>query len=121
MKTINAKWRYDFGEDILYFTKLKKSYSSSVKQEDFIFDLENEDKICGLEILNASKHFHLTKIQLKNISELKLNLIISEKVIKLEFELEVTLRNSAQNNVLAVEKINENHFKPMEKSMLALA
>jgi len=121
MKNINAKWDYDFGEDILYFTKLRKSYSSSVKQDDFIFDLDVEDNICGVEILNASKHFHLSRIQLKNISELKLNLIINEKIIQLEFELEVTLRNSAQNNVFAVEKINENHLKSMEKSMLALA
>ncbi len=121
MKSINAKWDYDLNDDILYFTKLKKTYNSSIKQDDFIFDLDNESKICGIEILNASKHFNLNKINLKNISELKLNIIIDEKSIQLKFDIEINIRNSIQTSILAVEKINENHLKPMEKNMFALA
>ena len=55
---------YDGKKDLLYirFDDEKRQIVNRRVTEDIVLDMEDEDKIIGIEILEASKHINLAKV-----------------------------------------------------------
>lgn len=55
---------YDGKTDLLYirFDEEKHQVINKRVTEDIVLDVEENDKIVGIEILEASKHINLTKV-----------------------------------------------------------
>lgn len=55
---------YDGKADLLYirFDEEKHQIANKRVTEDIVLDIEENDKIIGIEILDASKHINLSKV-----------------------------------------------------------
>jgi len=65
---------YDEGEDILFFTKAKPS-KGTLEIGDFIIDIDENGNLTSLELLNASKIFHIKKNLLSSIESAKIRIV----------------------------------------------
>ena len=83
MKRENAKALYNFEDDILVAMPLERKYDSSFQIGNFIFDLDKENNIKGIELINASKSFGVPKAFLKDMVSGKIEVIISDKYIQI--------------------------------------
>ena len=104
-KMKKAKIKYNFEEDIFIARPLSRNYDSSFQIGDFIFDLNDKNIVVGMEILNASKIFGLSKIALKNMLTCKLEIIISDKFIKVDIQVKSNLRNNETISNLSIERV----------------
>ena len=61
---LKMKIYYDGKADLLYirFDEEKRQVVNKRVTEDIVLDIEDEDKIIGIEILDASKHVNLAKV-----------------------------------------------------------
>lgn len=58
---------YDKENDDLFLSKGRGNYEGSVEIGDFIIDFSKNDKIVGIEIMNASKNLNISKSLLNSI------------------------------------------------------
>jgi uncharacterized protein YuzE len=60
----DMKIYYDGKADLLYirFDEEKHQIVNKRVTEDIVLDIEEDDKIIGIEILDASKHINLSKV-----------------------------------------------------------
>jgi len=111
-KPIKAKFDYDFQNDVLYMMQEKREYYSSIQNKDFIFDLDKNDNINGIEILNVSRVIGTSKFFLNNIKSgtVQIETIKMDKgtLIKLHIYLECAVRNSNKIQSLNTENISED-------------
>ena len=107
-----GKYIYDFVEDVIYLVPFRRTYSSSFQIDNFIFDLDKNRKLVGLEILNASKVMNIPKIFLKNAAKGRLEIVAKKDKIYIKLEMVGILRNKHLKNILNVERIHENNFSP---------
>ena len=115
-----VKVNYDYALDILYVRPIKRKYDSSFEMDNFIFDLDNEKKIIGLELLNASKKFKIPKLYLHNLKHIKIEINSSDDILKINIELKSIIRNGERIGVLNVEKINSEHINETNLNMSAV-
>ena len=81
------KIKYDYNEDILYILKREKSIVYSIDIMDFIIDLDSNNKVVGLEILNASKNLNISKNQLKEVKEGNISTLTLKNAFGVKFFL----------------------------------
>jgi len=86
MKEEKAKILYNFEDDIFLARPLERDYDSSFQIGNFIFDLDKNNNVRGIELINASKLFGIPKAFLKDMISGKLEMIISEKYIQIKFK-----------------------------------
>jgi uncharacterized protein YuzE len=115
-----AKIEYHYEEDIFSARPLKRNYDNSMQIGDLIFDLDENGKINGLEILNASKIFNIPKLALKNMVSGKIIVEVNKKYIKLEVNINSVLRNAEKATTLNLERIRPELFQPMELKMAVI-
>lgn len=58
---------YDEENDDLFISRSRGNYEGSVEIGDFIVDFSKDDKITGIEIMNASKNLSVSKSLLAKI------------------------------------------------------
>lgn len=138
MKQENAKLDYDFENDILFcsknndqkFSKIfdffymsakNRKYSSSIDYDNFILDLDENNKIVGLEILSASNLFNLSKLQLQSLKQAKFEFIIDSKKIKINIHLEILFRNKQENSNLILNELNDYFKNSFDSSIIGYA
>ncbi len=116
-QTVAAKVKYDFGNDIFVARPIKREYDTSVKRDDFIFDLDKNNNIVGMEILNASKLFRTSKYFLKNHGKIYIELQVNEKAINIMIHIELFVRNSIRDNVINIERLKPDFINPSELNL----
>ena len=114
MKEDKAKASYDFEEDIFLARPIERKYESSFQIDNFIFDLDKENKIIGLEMFNASKVFGIPKAFLKNIGSGKLEVVISKQYIIVNIQIKTKVRNSDRVNSLSIERVRPEFVNQAE-------
>lgn len=103
---------YDFQNDVFYSKPARRSYSHSEQIGDFIIDFDNNGRISGLELLNASKYFKKPKSFLKNVFSHSVKIEISKKYIGIEIGVMSKQRNKEVDSLLNLEKLNEFALEP---------
>lgn len=58
---------YDEENDDLFLRKGREKYEASIEIGDFIVDFSKNDRIVGIEIMNASKNLNISKALLNTI------------------------------------------------------
>jgi len=92
-KSEASKYDYDLQNDSIFFYGEDKKYKSSVELEGVILDFNNEDYLMGIEILDASEKFNVSKADLVNIKNFDATIIISKENIDVRMKMEYYKRN----------------------------
>lgn len=116
-KKTPAKANYDFETDTFSAISLKRDYNSSFQKEDMVFDLDMKGQIVGLEILNASDNFKIPKAFLKNIKDIKIEIEVSDKLMKIKILVKTLIRNSEKTTALNLERIKPDFVNPSELNL----
>ena len=92
-KSEASKYDYDLQNDSIFFYGEDKKYKSSVELEGVILDFNEEDYLTGIEILDASEKFNVSKADLLNIKNFDATIIISKENIDVRMKMEYYKRN----------------------------
>jgi hypothetical protein len=92
-KSEASKYDYDLQNDSIFFYGEDKKYKSSVELEGVILDFNEEDYLTGIEILDASEKFNISKADLLNIKNFDATIIISKENIDVQMKMEYYKRN----------------------------
>lgn len=94
------KYDYDIQSDSIFFYGSDKKYRSSIDLDGIILDVSEDDYIMGIEILDASEKFNVSKMDLGNIKHFEANIEISKENIKINMEIKLYKRNGLVNKYL---------------------
>lgn len=92
-KIVSNKYDYDLINDSLFFYKEGEKYKSSLDFEGIILDFSEDDNLMNIEILDASKKFHVSKSELHNLQLFNATIEVNKENIKVAMKLEVHKRN----------------------------
>lgn len=107
MKELKAnKYDYDSQSDSVFFYGTDKEYEYSIDLDGIIIDFSEDKQIMGVEILDASKKFKLSKSDLHNIKHFNALIEITKNNIDVSMKIEVSKRNKLINKSL--NKISAN-------------
>ncbi|WP_135605626.1 DUF2283 domain-containing protein [Methanococcoides sp. NM1] len=94
MKELTAnKYDYDSQSDSVFFYGTDKEYEYSIDLDGIIIDFSEDKQIMGVEILDASKKFNLSKSDLHNIKHFNALIEITKNNIDVSMKIEVSKRN----------------------------
>ena len=108
-KSEASKYDYDLQNDSIFFYGEDKKYKSSVELEGVILDFNEEDYLTGIEILDASEKFNVSKADLLNIKNFNATIIINKENIDVQMKMEYYKRNKLIDtnlNALALNTMN---------------
>ncbi|MCD4765541.1 MAG: DUF2283 domain-containing protein [Methanosarcinales archaeon] len=108
-KSEASKYDYDLQNDSIFFYGEDKKYKSSVELEGVILDFNEEDYLTGIEILDASEKFNVSKADLLNIKNFNATIIINKENIDVRMKMEYYKRNKLIDtnlNALALNTMN---------------
>lgn len=111
-------WKYDFETDIIFFRDKSLKYHTSIDLGDLIVDLAEDGTPIGVELLDASKHFNVSKMVLKNVENLKADIFVSETEIKVTLKAFVKLRNATVEKVSVSSGVNDINLQPSQTAMV---
>lgn len=111
------KWKYDFETDTFYFRDKSISYHSSIDMGDLIMDIGEDGTPIGVELLDASKNFKVSKVVMKGIEGFNANIDISETEIKVTIKAFVKLRNTKIEKVSVSHGVNDINLQPGQTAM----
>ncbi len=112
-----GKLVYRFEDDVFFVRPLKRKYDSSFQIGSIIFDINSENKINGVEILNASKLFGASKLFLKNLISGKIIVEVNKKYLKIQIILESLVRNAQKSSILNIERVRPEFLQPTELNL----
>lgn len=84
---------YDYKNDILFFKVKNRQYQKSLDFEDLVVDIDKEGYITGIQIMDASKLFGLTKDALLKVRKWEFNAKVEDKIVTIKLVFEVVKRN----------------------------
>lgn len=114
MKEEKAKILYNFEDDIFLARPLERDYDSSFQIGNFIFDLDKSDNVRGIELINASKLFGIPKTFLKDMVSGKLEIVVSEKYIRINIQIKTKVRTADNTSSLSIERVRPEFINPTE-------
>jgi len=89
-----SKIDYDLENDSLFIYGSGKKYKKSIDLNDIILDMSEDDYVMAIEILEASKKFNFSKVDLLNIQSFDADIEINEDTIKIDMKIEIIKRNN---------------------------
>ena len=84
---------YDYENDSLFLFTRGASYKQSLNLDNIIIDFDENNHIKGVEILDASERFGVSKYAIKKPEKIEINLNVSEKKIELSIQITLQIRN----------------------------
>ena len=94
-RTLNkvGEYDYDYKNDIFFFKVKNREYSHSIELQNLVIDFDEEAFVVGLQILNASDIFQLTKKELREVKNFKMQSKIKDGVIQINLTFNRNVRN----------------------------
>lgn len=116
----DANYDYDALNDSFYARPIDGEYSSSFTTDDVIIDIDENRKITGIEVLNASKKFGMSKFELLHPIELEFDVNTNDGEMSIALKLTFMKRNHPLARSISVSGINDMNLSP-SSSTFALA
>lgn len=111
-------WGYDFETDTLFFHDNKIKYKSSIDLGDLILDIGEDGSPIGVELLNASKNFDVSKVVMTKIKNMKSDIKISHESIEVKVRVYVTRRNASIEKISVSRGINDVNLQVGQTAMV---
>lgn len=99
---------YDVENDSLYLYVKGATYVHSLNLDNVIIDIGSEQYVKGVEILNASKKFGVSKHALMKPREIDVRIDVSHEKIELCIELTLEIRNKFAPKSFIASDANES-------------
>lgn len=115
-----SKFDYDYLNDTFYAYHKEREYISSLVLDGIIIDLNEDKEFIGIEVLNASKTFGISKHELLSPIELAYNVKISDDELIVSLKLTFIKRNHPVVKTFSAIGINDMNLSPASNT-LALA
>lgn len=104
-----GEFDYDFRNDIIFFKVKNREYSHSIELSSLIIDFDKEDFIVGLQIINASEIFQISKHILRDVNGFNMQARINEGVIQINLSFNMISRSKKiECKPIIFERIDEN-------------
>ncbi|WP_094228462.1 DUF2283 domain-containing protein [Methanolobus psychrotolerans] len=97
---------YDVQNDSFFAYSKDVKYKSSIDIDGIILDIGEDNSIMGIEILDASKKFGISKYDVQHYKKLNVQMDISPKVIDLKMTMRVGKRNAEVLREAAASALN---------------
>jgi len=111
---------YDYGNDILFFKVDEREYSHSVELKDYVFDVDVEGYVVGLQIFGASEYFGMSKIALRDVKNWQIKTLVENNYIEIRLVFNSIVRNKlVEKNPILVQKIEEDMVDSSVTSCIA--
>ncbi|WP_048140771.1 DUF2283 domain-containing protein [Methanosarcina horonobensis] len=112
-------WRYDFETDTFFFRDKNLQYHTSIDMGNLILDLGEDGTPIGIELLDASKNFNVSKIVMKGIEGFNATIDVSETEIKVTIKAFVKLRNTKVEKVSVSYGVNDVNLQTGQTAMVS--
>lgn len=110
-------WNYDLETDIFFFRDKSQKYYFSIEIGDLVLDLGIDGSPIGVELLNASKNFGVSKLLLNGITSFKSLVTISKTDIEVTITVSATFRNANVEKVSVSRGINDMNLQAGQIAM----
>ena len=112
---------YDSVDDIFYSYPLDRKYKESVMIDNFVFDLDANNEVVGVEIVDYSKLLGLSKYYANRIQKGKINIQVNSETIRIEIHALVNIRNQNRDRYIDYERVNKEDISPSSLSCSVVA
>ncbi|MCS3923413.1 DUF2283 domain-containing protein [Methanosalsum natronophilum] len=117
----NSHFDYDWLNDSMYIYPHDREYKSSLMlDDDIILDVGENGRIVGIEILEASKKFNVSKYEMHDPIELQVNFEVKDGKFTLNLNMTFVKRNKTIPKSISLTGENEMNLSP-GSTTLALA
>ena len=110
-KKFNVRFGYDYLEDIFYFRAKHKRYKESVLFDNLVFDIDEKDRIIGMEIFKISKVLNIPRYHLNRIKSMRFEVDVDRENIAFSIIMDIEIRN----------KISEKAFQASQPNVWNIA
>jgi hypothetical protein len=110
---------YDMENDSFFAYSKEMKYKSSIDLDGIILDIAEDNSLMGVEILDISERFGITKYDASNYKKLNVRVKVSEKLIKVEIAFSVLKRNASVPRSLKASTLNSMNL-PVGSESLAV-
>ena len=108
---------YDYENDSLFFFTKGAGYKQSLDLDNVIIDFDEHNHIKGVEILDASERFGVSKFAIKNPEKINIQLNVSEKKIELSINIILQIRNQEIPRAISAIGTNLSNIPPGTMAM----
>ncbi|WP_292466458.1 DUF2283 domain-containing protein [Methanolobus sp.] len=112
---------YDMQNDSFFAYSKGMKYKSSIDLDGIVIDISEENSIMGVEILEVSDKFGISKYDVKNYKALNMNVKISKKMIRVELVFSVLKRNAPTPHVIQASALNSMNLPVGSESLAVVA
>ncbi|RXG35177.1 DUF2283 domain-containing protein [Methanohalophilus sp. WG1-DM] len=116
----HSHFDYDWINDSMYIYPQDRKYKSSLMLDDIILDVDENNKFVGIEILDASRKFNISKYEMREPVELNVNFEVEDGKLTLNLKMTFVKRNHPVAKTVSVTGNNEMNLSP-GSTTLALA
>ena len=110
----------DFQIDSLLVYSGETTYKESIELDGIIIDVNNEDNLTGIEVLDVSQKFNISKTDILNIKQFNGIIEINKETIKITMKIKFSKRNKLIP--ISLDAITPNSMNlPIGTQNLALA
>ena len=111
MQTLKQKGEsdYDYEYDNLFFKAVEKEYVRSIELDNLIIDLDKENKVIGIQILEASNFLDISKEALLKIVHWEFKTTVHQNKLEVRLTFTVVRRNKeVEKNPIIVQNLTES-------------
>lgn len=112
----DSEYDYDSLNDTFYIYYSSRKYSSSKILEDLVIDMNADNKVVGIEVLNASKKFGISKYELRSPVELECEIDVSDRKVNINLKFTFLKRNHHIARTMSVTGTNDMNLSPASNS-----
>ena len=118
--SFEVEYKYDSSVDVLA-VKVKRdfTYNETIEMDGgVLLDFDVDNVPISLEILDASKRFHVPKYSLRNLFSFNMSVCVDDDCIKIDVTIGVLIHNKQEDSVLSSLVNNYANIPNMETAFV---
>lgn len=112
---------YDLQNDSFFTYTKEMKYKSSLDIDGIVLDIAEDNSIMGIEILDFSNRFGISKYDAQHYKSLAVEVTITEQAIVVEITLSVLKRNAEVSHITEASAINSMNLPVGSESLAVTA